>query len=72
MSLGQGSEAGVLGPDHLDDRQQVSERPGNPVILRDCHNISRAELVDQLLELRPGSLRAGDFLSEDPLGASCL
>ena len=58
--------------DLLNNINEVTKRPGEPVVLRHDNHIIFTEMLKHLLKLRSLSRLAGDLLLEDLLSAGTL
>lgn len=67
--LGERAEASAARLDRLHDVEKVAQRAGEAVVLGDDDHVSGAELVEELIELRPRPGRAADLVGEDALRA---
>ena len=70
--LGQRPETRALCLDRVHDVEKVTQGPRETVILGDGNHVALAQLIEQAVQLGPAADRAGDLVSEDPLGTRCL
>lgn len=50
----------------------MSQGTGEVVVLGDSDDVTLAQLIEQAVQLGPATRRAGDLVSEDPLGTRPL
>jgi uncharacterized protein (DUF1778 family) len=70
--LGQRPETRALCLDRIHDVEKVAQGTGEAVVLGDGDHVALAQLIEQAVQLGPAAGRAGDLVSEDPLGTRRL
>ncbi len=70
--LGQRPEPRAVPLDGVHDIEQIARGTGEAVVFGDGDHVAPAKLIEQAVQLRPAACRAGDLVSEDPLGTRRL
>ena len=70
--FGQRPEARAMRLDRVNDVEKVAQGTGKAVVLGNGDHVALAQLIEQAVQLGPAPRRAGDLVSEDPLGTRRL
>ena len=70
--LGQRPEARALRLDRVHNVKKITQGTGKAVVLGNSDHVALAQLIEQAVQLGPAAGRAGDLVSEDPLGTRRL